>query len=83
LRLPVRARFAATTESLALVLTNCAFDVVPELNWNQDDVDRTGCVYNATLCGFVEAGNGTSTRAIDGFDYAIIAAEVQTFKSRD
>jgi hypothetical protein len=76
-------RFATTTESLALVLTNCVFDVVPELNWDPNAVSQTLCIYNAMGCTSTEASNGMSTRAIDGFDYNIIAEEVQKFKSRE
>jgi hypothetical protein len=41
-------RFAATTESVTLVLTNCVLKVAPELNWNPNNVHRTDCIENAT-----------------------------------
>jgi hypothetical protein len=75
-------RFATTTYYLGLMLINCVFDVIPEVNWNENDVYRTGCVYDATGCGVVDARNGTSTRAIHAFDYVVIAAEAQEFKPR-
>jgi hypothetical protein len=75
-------RFTTTTDYLNLVLTNCVFDVIPEVNWYENDVYRTECVYDATGCPVVDASNGTSTRAIDAFHYVVIAAEAQEFKPR-